>query len=150
MSIRAFYHENERPVSGLETRPSRFTFVATSVFVCFGVALWAQTPAPQPSDSDQSWTITRESHIENVLSRRTVESHLQNRNRIVDKQSVEWRGFDRHFEPYQDIETETLQVNATTVKTITQIFGRDGGGAKALVLTTEEERQSLPGGDSRT
>jgi len=40
-------------------------------------------------------------------------------------------------------------VNSTTVQTITRIFGRDGGGAKALLQTMEEETQMLPDG-SRT
>jgi hypothetical protein len=136
--------------SGFETCPNRFMLVATSMFVCFGVGLWAQTPASQPSDANQSSTVTRESHIENELPSRTVESHVQNGNRVVDKQSVERVGSDGHFEAYQDIETETVQVDATTVRTITRYFGRDGGGAKALALTTEEETQSLPSGDSRT
>lgn len=146
--IKAFYHENERSVT--ESRPCRFMLVAASGFVCFSVALSAQTAASQSPDSNQSWTITRESHIENMLPSRFVESHVQNGNRTVDNRSVERLGFDGHFEPYQDIETEAVQVNATTVRTITRIFDRDGNGTKALVQTTEEETQSLPSGDSKT
>lgn len=129
---------------------TRTVLVVALTVACLNSGMWAQTPAFQPSDANQSSTVTRESHIENELPSRAVESHVQKGNRIVDKQSVERVGSDGHFEAYQDSETETVQVDATTVRTITRYFGRDGGGAKALALTTEEEMQSLPGGDSRT
>jgi hypothetical protein len=150
MSIRDLFQKNERRLSGLAACAGRFILVAANVFLCFSLVLWAQTPASQPSNANQSWTVTRESHTEDVLPSRIVESHVQNGNRIVDKQSVERVWSNGHSEAYQDIETETVQVDATTVRTITRYFGRDGGNAKALVLTTEEEMQSLPGGDSRT
>jgi hypothetical protein len=85
-----------------------------------------------------------------VLPSRTIESHVQDGNRSVDKQSVERLGFDGHFEPYQDTETESVQVNSTTMRTTTRIFVRDGAGARALLQTTEEERRTLPSGESRT
>jgi hypothetical protein len=140
---------NERRPSAFGGDASRFIILAASVFVCFSAAIWAQTPVSLPSDANQSWTVTRELHIENVLPTRTVESHIQDGNRSVDKQSVE-RLIDGHFEPYQDTETESVQVNSSTVRTITRIFVRDGAGARALWQTTEEERQTLPSGESRT
>jgi hypothetical protein len=48
----------------------------------------------------------------------------------------------------EEIETETLQVDARTVRTTTPTFGRDGEGRKTLVQVTEEENHRLPGGDS--
>jgi hypothetical protein len=131
-------------------RRSSFMRLVTAACVCFSFALWAQIPESQPSDANESWTVTRELHIENVLPTRTLESHVQDGNRSVDKQSVERLGFDGHFEPYQDIETESVQVNSTTVRTITRIFVRDGAGASALLQTTEEEGRTLPSGESRT
>jgi hypothetical protein len=41
-----------------------------------------------------------------------------------------------------------VQLDATSVRTITRTFGRDANGAKTLVQVTEEERHALPGGDS--
>jgi len=141
---------NERRPSAVGGDASRFVILAASVFLCFSAAIWAQTPVSPPSDANQSWTVTRESHTEDVLPTRTVESHVQEGNRSVDKQSVERLGLGGHFEPYQDTETESVQVNSTTVRTITRIFVRDGAGARALWQTTEEERRTLPSGESRT
>jgi hypothetical protein len=150
MSVRDFFWKNERRPSGLAPCAGRLMLSTVNVVLCCSFALWALTPEPQPADANQSLTVTRESHIEDVLPSRTIESHVQVGNRSVDKQSFEQLGFDGHFEPYQDTETESVQVNSTTVRTITRIFDRDGAGARALVQTTEEERRTLPSGDSRT
>src|SRR5207245_4006913 len=69
-------------------------------------------------------------------------------NRTVDTQSIQRRGTDGNFEPYQDIEKETVKVDATTERTITRAFARDASGGKTLVQVTEEEKHTLPGGDS--
>ena len=61
---------------------------------------------------------------------------------------MEIRGTDRHLEPYQDIERETLTVDASTVRTTTRTFARDVNGMKTLVQLTEEEKHILPGDDS--
>jgi len=81
---------------------------------------------------------------------RIVESHSQNGNRTLDKRSVEIHATDGHFEPYQDIERETLTVDASTVKTTMRTFDRDVNGKKALVQVTEEEKHILSGHDSNT
>jgi hypothetical protein len=66
----------------------------------------------------------------------------------VDRQSIERLGESGNYEPYQDIEKESVQVNGTTVRTTTRTFGL-ATGARTLVQETEEERQSLPGGDMK-
>jgi hypothetical protein len=112
-------------------------------------ALWAQASDSQAGDADKSWTATTESQNDNVNPTRTTESHTQTGNRTLDSQSVQRRGPDGHFEPYQDIEKETVKVDATTVRTTTRAFARDPDGAKILVQVTEEERRTSPAGDSR-
>ena len=77
-----------------------------------------------------------------------TESHSQNGNRTIDKRSIQIQGMDGRLAPFQEIETETLQVDATTVRTTTRTFGRDVNGAKSLIQVTEEEKRSLPDGDS--
>ena len=121
-----------------------------AVGACFFAysALWAQTSDSQTSGADKSWTATTESQGDNINPTRTTESHTQTGNRTLDSQSVQRRGPDGHFEPYQDIEKETVKVDATTVRTITRAFARDANGTKTLVQVTEEERRTSPAGDS--
>jgi hypothetical protein len=123
--------------------------LASAAYFCSGLTLSAQTSDSQSGDPNKSWTATTESQSDNVNSKRTIESHTQSDNRTLDKQSVQRRGPDGHFEPYQDIEKETVQVDAATVRTITRTFGRDADGAKTLVEVIEEEKHILPGGDSK-
>jgi hypothetical protein len=111
-------------------------------------ALWAQTSDSQTGDADKSWTATTESQSDNVNPTRTTESHTRIGNRTLDSQSVQRRGPDGHFEAFQDIEKETVRVDAATVRTITRAFARDADGAKILMQITEEETHTLPGGDS--
>src|SRR6185369_9478050 len=49
-------------------------------------------------------------------------------------------GPDGKYAPFQDTETQTIQVNATTVRTIQRSYGRDVNGNRSLVQVTEEER----------
>ena len=117
-------------------------------YSCSSLALWAQTSDSKMGDADKSWTATTESQSDNVNPTRTTESHTQTGNRAMDDQSIQVRGPDGHFVPYQDIEKETVKVDATTVRTITRAFARDANGAKTLVQVTEEEKHTLPGGGS--
>ena len=123
--------------------------LASAAYSCSGLTLSAQTSDSQSGDPTKSWTATTESQSDNVNSKRTIESHTQSGNRTLDMQSVQRRGSDGHFEPYQDIEKETVQVDAATVRTITRTFGRDADGVKILVEVIEEEKHTLAGGDSK-
>jgi hypothetical protein len=67
----------------------------------------------------------------------------------VDKQTVERMGTDGHYEPYYDIEKESVQVNGTTTRTIERTFARDASGQRILTQVTEEEKQSLSGGGEK-
>jgi len=125
-----------------------FTFFVSMCF-CFSPGIWAQTTDSSAADSPKSWTATTNSKADYGNPTRTLESHTQNGDHTVDVRSVQTRGPDGTFTPYQDIETETVRTNATTTQTITRTFVRDGNGAKALFQTTEEARQDLPGGDSK-
>ena len=120
---------------------------------CLCPSAFAQTPdsrtAEQPTNS---WTATTDLKSDDLLPQRIpvriIESHSQNGNRTLDKRSVEIRGTDGHFEPYQDIERETMTVDASTVKTTMRTYARDVNGRKALVQVKEEEKHILPGDDS--
>jgi hypothetical protein len=122
--------------------------LAIAAYFCSNLPVWARTSDSQTGDANKSWTAATESQSDNINPTRTIESHTQTGNRTLDKQTVQRRGVDGKLEPYQDIEKETVQVDATTVRTTTRTFGRDANGAKTLVRVTEEEKHSLPGGGS--
>jgi hypothetical protein len=127
---------------------SQFLLLAIGAYFCSNLSLRAQTSDAQTGDANQSWTTTTESQSDNVNPTRTIESHTRSGDRTLNKQSVQRRGSDGNFELYQDIEKETVQVDATTLRTTTRTFDQDGGGVKTLVQVTEEEKHTLPAGDS--
>ncbi len=130
---------------------SRIVLLAIAAYFC-SRSLCAQTSNSQAADSSQSapanWTSTTESRDANEDPIRTIESHTQSGNRTLDDQSIQRRGSDGSFEPYQDIEKETVQVDATTVRTIARTFNRNADGEKTLAEVTEEEKHTSAGGDS--
>lgn len=129
------------------TRLTWFTLAIAS-FWMFVPSLNAQASAAQATDS-QSWTKTTESNTANTNPTRTTESHNQSAKGTVDKQTVERLGTDGHYEPYYDIEKESVQVNGTTTRTIERTFARDASGQRILTQVTEEEKQSLSGGGEK-
>ena len=125
-------------------------FTMSAVLFCVSLpSLCAQTSESQASNASESWTTTTESQSSNTNPTRTTESHRQSGKSSVDTQSVERLGPDGHYEPYLDTETESIQVNATTVRTIVRTFRGGGSGQKILTQVTEEERQSLPDGNGK-
>src|SRR6202140_4296579 len=129
-------------------RLSQLLLLAIGTYFCSSLALWAQTSDSPTGDAANSWTATTDSQSGTLNRPRTIETHTQSGNRTIDKQSLQRRRADGQFEPYQDVEKETVQLDATSVRTITRTFGRDANGAKTLVQVTEEEQHTLPGGDS--
>lgn len=90
----------------------RVMILVTGLYFCSSLGLWAQRTDAQNNDANWSWTVTSESIADNVNPTRTTESHTQTGNRSLDKQSLQVRGPDGHFEAYQDIEKETVQVDS--------------------------------------
>ena len=120
---------------------------------CFCPSVFAQISDSRTAEEPtKSWTATTDLKSDDLIPERIpvriIESHSQNGNRTLDKRSVEIRGTDGHFEPYQDVERETLTVDASTMRTTMRTFARDVNGVKALVQVTEEEKHILAGGDS--
>ena len=122
--------------------------VAILLFSPWVTSLAGQTSDAQASES-QSWTKTTESHSANMNPTRTTESHQKSANGTVDHQIVERLGPDGHYEPYYDIERQSVQVNGTTTRTIERTFARDASGQQILTRVTEEEKQSLPAGGEK-
>src|ERR1700752_1906518 len=114
---------------------------------CFCPRVFAQTSdSPTGEEPSKSWTATTDLKSDDLIPQRItvriIESHSQNGNRRLDKRSVEIRGTDGHFEPYQEIERETLTVDDSTVKTTTRTFARDVNEMKSIVQVTEEEKHT--------
>jgi hypothetical protein len=151
----AIRHVASRPVARWYRASGavRLFLLVSAAYACFGLNLFAQTGDSQTSaEPNKAWTTTTDSKSDNSIPTRAptriIESHSQNGNQTLDKRSVQIPGSDGHFEPYQEIEKETLQLDVTTVRTTIRTFGRDVNGAKTLVQVTEEERHILPSGDS--
>jgi hypothetical protein len=130
-----------------------FGCVLVVIGACLGPSAFAQTSDSQTAEeSANSWTTTTDLKSDDLLPERIpvriIESHSQNGNRTLDKRSVEIRGTDGHFEPYQDVEKETLTPDASTVRITMRTFARDVNGKTALVQVTEEEKHILPGNNS--
>jgi hypothetical protein len=110
----------------------------------------AQSQSNSGASSDettQSWTATTQQQSPGVNPTRTSESHSEAGRRIVDNQSIERMGMYGRYEPYLDVQKETVKVDANTTRMIERTFGRDSDGRKTLVQVTEEEKRSLPGGE---
>jgi len=122
---------------------TRFTVAILLVYA--SVSLAVQTSDAQANQSE-SWTKTTESHPANMNPTRTTQSHQKSSSGTVDHQTVERLGPDGHYEPYYDVETESVQVNGTTTRTIERTFARDASGQRILTQVAEEEKQSLPAG----
>jgi hypothetical protein len=101
-------------------------------------------------ETNQSWTATTQQQVVGTVNpTRTSDSHTEVDGRATDNHSVEHMGMDGRFEPYLDVQKETVNVDATTVRIVERTFGRDSDGRKTLVQVTEEERRSLPGEEVR-
>jgi hypothetical protein len=138
------------PIStaGKQTRRDLPLTILLAGAVCFSCveSLSAQSSDTQPTP--QSWTDTSDLHTDGANPTHVTESHSQSGNRTVDHQSIERLGADGNYEPYQDIEKETVKVDANTVRTVTHTFGRDADGAKTLLQVTDEEQRTTVGGGS--
>jgi hypothetical protein len=123
--------------------------LAIGAYFCFVPRLLAQSSISQTTKAtNQSWTAITSVTSNNVNPTRIVESHKQDGNLTLDTRSILGRGVDGNFEVFQDIETETLQVDANTVRTTTRMFGRGADGRKKLVQVMEDEKHTLPSGNS--
>ncbi len=121
---------------------------AILLFCMFIPCVGAQTSDTQASEP-QSWTKTTESNTANTNPTRTTESFQKSANGTVDHQTIERLGADGHYEPYYDVERESVQLNGTTTRTIERTFARDASGQRILTRVTQEEKQSLPDGGEK-
>lgn len=134
---------------GLRVVPFGCVLVAIGAYCLCSSASAQATNSRTAEESTHSWTTTTELKSDDLMPERLpvriIESHSQKGNRTQDRRSVQIRGTDGRFEAYQDIERETLTVDASTTRTTIRTFQRDVNGTRSLVQVTEEEKHTLAG-----
>lgn len=118
--------------------------------LCAVTAVPIHAQDPQKSSGDESWTTTKENSSQNVNPSRTTESHTKSGNRTVDKQRLDVLGPNGRYQPSSETETETVQVDAATKRTVVRTYQWDGNGRRILAQVTEENYKTTSGGDVRT
>ena len=149
VSLNDFRRADRAFRSSIVSRLRNLVLFATVAYSCLAGSVMAQSSNSRATQEDEFWTANTESSALNTTPSRTVESHVKTGDRTVDTRSIQVRGNDGRFEAYEDIETETVKVDAATVRMTTRTFGRDARGAKTLVRVTEEEKSTRPNGDSK-
>jgi hypothetical protein len=117
------------------------------VIFCVGTAVCAQAQNAQPNNSNGSWTAATQTSLANTSPTRTTESHVKSGNQTVDRQIVEALGSNGRYQPSGETETETVQVNASTTRTVVRTYSWDVNGQRNLEQITEEEARGSANGD---
>lgn len=135
-----------------ENRPAgavigRWSGSLFSVILCVGSAVCAQAQDAHPNNTNETWTTTAQTSVDNTSPTRTKEIHAKSGDRRVDKQIVEVLGPNGRFLPNFETDKETVLVNATTTRTVVRTYMWDVDGRKDLEQVTEEEARSSAGGD---
>ena len=123
------------------------TLLITLLFA-LGSPLWAQSA----SSEDQSWkeSSTQQSPGGNLNPIRTRQAHSESGNRTVDRQNIERLGPDGRYQPYLEVERETVKVDSTTARTVERTYGRGPDGERSLRQVVSEESRTLPAGEQKT
>ena len=137
-----------RPVPGPWTKLLLKSIMATAFFV--GSAVCVQAQNSQQNGADESWTTTKDTAPQYANPSRTTESHTKSGNRTVDKQRMEFLGPNGGYQPAAETETETVQVDATTTRTVVRTYQFDGNGQRTLARVSEQESRNTAGGGVRT
>jgi hypothetical protein len=125
-------------------RPLLFTALCGAMAVC----TLAQNS--QQSASDESWTATTDISLANGNPARATESRTKSGNRTMDNKKIEVLGINGRYEPFSESETETVQIDATTIRTVVRNYNWDGNGRRKLAQLTEEESRTTASGETRT
>ena len=131
--------------------PSATSFLIESIIstvLCAATAACVQAQNPQASGTDESWTSTKEAAMPNANPSRTTESHTKSGNRTVDKQRLELLGPNGGYQPFSETERETVQVDATTTRTLIRTYRWGGNGQGTLAEVREEESRTNASGNS--
>jgi hypothetical protein len=135
--------QSDRRVPGFATKFFFHSVIAT--ILCVGSGFCAQAQEAPPASADASWTATTQTSVENAAPTRTTESHSSSGNATTDRIRVEELGPNGRYVPNYETETETIQVDATTTRTVERSYKWDVNGQKNLVQVKEETNSSANG-----
>lgn len=132
----------------MKLRPRRL--ISCGLFMALTLAAGARFAGAQTgSTSDETRNTTTQDSTRNTNPSRTTESHTKSGNRTVDKKTVEVIGLDGHYQPYSEVETETIQESGGTTRTVTRTYNPGVDGGRQLSQVTEvETKDSGDGGSS--
>jgi hypothetical protein len=113
-----------------------------SMILCVGSAICAQAQDAPPDHTNESWTTTAQTSVDNTNPTRTTESHAKSGDRTVDRENVEVLGPNGRYQPDYETDKETIQVDATTTRTVVRTYRWDVNGQRNLEQVTEEQARS--------
>jgi len=131
-------------MGNLQTRLFLQSILVTSL--CFATAAALQAQDPQQTGADESWTKTKDTAPQYANPARTTESHTKSGNRTVDKQKIEVLGPNGSYQPSTETETETIQVDSATTRTIVRTYQWNPSGQRSLARVAEQESRATSGG----
>jgi hypothetical protein len=133
----------------MQTRVLSRLLIFTATLAVCSVWAWAQNSSQAPA---QSWkeSSTHQSTSGNINPTRTRESHTESNGRTVDKQTVERLGPDGRYEPYLEVEKESVKVDATTMRTVERTYVRGPDGERTLQQVTQEETRRIGDSEQKT
>ncbi|HEX8816136.1 MAG TPA: hypothetical protein VF753_11595 [Terriglobales bacterium] len=124
---------------------------AVKVTALAAAVIFSAAGFAQDNSSTSNWSTTTQQQDPNGAFNpsRTKVTHTEADGRSIDNKSVQVLGPDGRYVPYSDVETESVKVNSTTVRTIQRAYGTDVDGRRVLVQVREEESSKLPGGEMK-
>lgn len=104
-------------------------------------------PLVRANGQNESWTRSSQSVSENTSPTRTTETYKKVGNRTIHKTTTEVRAPGGGYQPYSETETETVEDDAKSSRSIVRSYTPGAGGEMRLVQVSEEKKQQLPNGD---
>ena len=118
------------------------------VIIGAGSVMAAQWQYAHPSKPNEPSTATTDTAVTDRQPSRTTETHETSGNRSVDTKTEHVLGANGAYQPASETEEETIQVNATTKRTVERTYQWDVNGQRSLVKVTEEDAHSSASGET--
>src|SRR5213079_1104230 len=128
------------------SRKSLLRCATVFLVFCGSVVLCADAQTAAQPSGDGSWAASSQTTTNGANPSRTTESHTKSGNRTFNKKIVEVPGIDGEYQPYSDIETESVQESPTATRSIVRTYNPGANGQKQLAQVTEENTQTLGDG----